>query len=78
MESSGKVLSIKSLDGTKDLAIKTVAVATGEEDVFIDVETADYRLEPSVGHGPEDGYIDILLENIERAKAAGADYLHLY
>jgi pyruvate carboxylase len=78
MESSGKVLSIKSLDGTKDLAIKTVAVATGEEDVFIDVETADYRLEMSVGHGPEDGYIDILLENIERAKAVGADYLHLY
>ena len=71
-----KVVSISTVGSVKDLAINTVAIATGVDgdDVFIDLETVGDRF-PQTGN---EETIKELRACVEEAHNRNADYLHLF
>lgn len=80
--SESKVVSINTLNAVKDLAIRTVAIASGveDEDVFIDLETVGDRF-PQEEDYPSDEKIETIKELracVEEAHKREADYLHLF
>ena len=72
MSNTSTVFIVHAADGVKDLAID-VCIASGEDDVFIDMDTVEERLSPDDSQEFKD-----LKEIIEAAKEKDAEYIHLF
>jgi len=72
MSNTAKVLIVHAADGVKDLAL-SVCIASGEDDIFIDMDTVAERM-------PVDDTQEVkdLCEIIEMAASMDAEYIHLY
>jgi len=73
MSETAKVFIVHASDSVKDFSLN-YCVASGEEDIFLDVETVEDRIE-DVEDSQE---LKELKELIEFAKVEDAEYIHLF
>ena len=74
MSNKATVFIFHASDAVKDAAIE-VCIASGEEDVFLDVETVEDRFRVLQKETQE---VKELKEIIQRAKEEDAEYIHLF
>ena len=72
MSNVATVFYTRAADGVKDLALN-VCIASGEEDVFIDMDTVEDRLPQNDSQELKD-----LKEIVKAAKENDAEYIHLF